>query len=76
VGFGSARAEKAQGLLWVKVRSPGAQPASRLTSNSGHGLPPRKLTLCAKTGSYPTSHNCVSNNALIVSTGVACNVRP
>jgi hypothetical protein len=30
VGSGSARAEKAQGLLWVKLRSPDAQQGSRL----------------------------------------------
>jgi hypothetical protein len=38
--------------LWVKVTSPGVQPASRLYPNSGHGLAPRKLTLCANNGSH------------------------
>jgi hypothetical protein len=41
------------GQLWVESRSPSVRQAGLLYPNSGHGLTPRKLTLCAKSGSRP-----------------------
>jgi hypothetical protein len=51
-------------LRWVKLKSPGVRPAGRLYPNSGHGVAPRKLTLCAKRGTLAVCRSFPSDLSL------------